>query len=486
MNSSAVVRLDAALARVEASPSIGKTFTAVFADTARREAEAADRRATSGTKRGAFDGRIITTKALFDVAGTVTTSGSAVLRALPPAVEDALVLKRLRATGAVIIGETQMTEFAFSALGTNPHDGMPGNPRDRSRVPGGSSSGAVVSVFDKVAEIAIGSDTGGSVRIPAVLSGAVGFKPTSGRIPTVGAFSLSSSLDTIGPIGMSVADCIDADAIMAEKPIYSSLLLASVDELRLTVPRGRLFDRCEQEVLSAFDAAMLALRDAGANISEGSIDTTLDDVANIDKIGTFPSIELGATLKGYGISELDGVDPKTRVRIEAGANVSGVDYVHMLRLRQTAIRKFEQSFAGNEILVLPTCPIRAPALSEIESDANFHEINGLLLRNPRTANMLDCPSVSLPLPVQDGDLPIGLMLIGCRGSDRHLLRIASRVETLLQVAITGALRSARSPRLPCNRPHGAQAAPRRYLRSKLNFKTAAGSCNQSSLSNEIH
>ncbi len=435
MSSSTVARLETALARAEASPYAVNAFTSLFPDSARLEAEAADRRAANRTRRGALDGRIISVKALFDVAGTVTTAGSAVLKTLPAAVEDATVVKRLRAAGAVIIGKTQMTEFAFSALGTNPHDGTPGNPRDRDRVPGGSSSGAVVSVLDRVADIAIGSDTGGSVRIPAALSGAVGFKPTSGRIPTLGAFSLSSSLDTIGPIGSSVADCIDADAVMAEKPIYSSLLPASVDELHLTVPRGRLFERCDQGVLSAFDEAIRRLRCASVTISEGSIDTALDDVANIDKIGTFPSIELGATLKGYGILNLDGIDPKTRVRIEAGAHVSGADYVHMLRLRQAAIKRFEQTFASNGILVLPTCPIQAPVLSEIESDVKFHEINGLLLRNPRIANMLDCPSVSLPLPANDGDLPVGFMLIGCRSSDRHLLRIASRVEALLLGAV---------------------------------------------------
>ncbi|MGY4629825.1 amidase family protein [Bradyrhizobium sp. USDA 4486] len=426
---SAVARLEAALARIR-SPEARSVFTAVFADSARWEAEAADRRATAGAPRGPLDGRIVSVKALFDVAGTVTSSGSAVLRRLPPALEDAEVVQRLRAAGAIVIGKTQMTEFAFSALGTNPHDGTPGNPRDRERVPGGSSSGAVVSVIDGMADIAIGSDTGGSLRIPAALSGAVGFKPTSGFVPTAGAFSLSSSLDTIGPIAANVADCFVADQVLSGEGTPARLRPAPAGTFRLVVARGRLFHRCEPDVLGAFEAAIERLRSGGLRIEEGSIESTLDDIVEIDKIGTFPSIEVGATLRGLGLPGLDGLDPRTRVRIEAGASILGTDYVRMVRLRQAAIQFFEQSFGNNEVFVLPTTPIRAPLLSAVAEDATFHELNGLVLRNPRIANLLDCPSISLPLPL-DG-LPVGLMLIGRRNADRRLLEIAASVETLLR------------------------------------------------------
>ncbi|WP_407112970.1 amidase family protein [Bradyrhizobium sp. LMG 9283] len=429
---SAVARLEAALARIH-SPEAKNVFTAVFADSARWEAEAADRRAAAGTPRGPLDGRIVSVKALFDVAGTVTSSGSAVLRRLAPAFEDAEVVKRLRAAGAIVIGKTQMTEFAFSALGTNPHDGMPGNPRDRARVPGGSSSGAVVSVIAGMAELAIGSDTGGSIRIPAALSGAVGFKPTSGFVPAAGAFSLSSTLDTIGPIAANVEDCFVADQVLSGEGAPSQLRSASPGMFRLVVARGRLFDRCEPEVLGAFENAMERLRSGGLQIKDGSIEAALDDVAQIDKIGTFPSIEVGATLRSLGLSELDGVDPRTRVRIEAGAGILGTDYVRMVRLRQAAIRSFEQSFSNNEVFILPTTPIRAPLISSVAEDAAFHELNGLVLRNPRLANLLDCPSISLPLPV-DG-LPVGLMLVGRRNSDRRLLESASCIEATLRSAL---------------------------------------------------
>ena len=429
---SAVERLECALAHIH-TPNAERTkaFTAVFESNARREAAASDERAAAGVTYGPLDGRIVSVKALFDVAGTITNSGSDVLRGLPPAMDDAVVVKHLRAAGAVIIGKTQMTEFAFSALGTNPHDGVPGNPRDRERAPGGSSSGAVVSVVDGMAEIAIGSDTGGSIRIPASLSGAVGFKPTSGRVSTTGAFSLSSTLDTVGPIALNVADCAAADQVLSGQVSPQPLRAAASNSFCFMVARGRPFDRCEPEVLDAFENAVRRLRAGGVRIEDGSIDAALDDVAQIDRIGMFPSIELGATLGGLGISTLDGVDPKTRVRIEAGAALRAVDYVRMTRLRSAAVRSFEKSFSEHDVFIVPTTPIRAPLLSSVENDVAFHDANGLALRNPRIANLLDCPSISLPLPV-DG-LPVGLMLIGRRDSDRRLLEIAACVETVLRV-----------------------------------------------------
>jgi len=422
-------RLQTALANI-ASPDLegGKTFTELLARDAEREALAADERAAMGAARGPLDGRIVSVKSLLDVAGTVTTAGSAVLRAQPPASRDAAVVSALRAAGAVIVGKTQMTEFAFSAVGTNPHDGTPGNPRDRTRAPGGSSSGAVVSVVDRMAEIAIGSDTGGSIRIPAALSGAVGFKPTSGRVSTTGAFSLSTTLDTLGPIAMSVADCALADQVLAgEAP--APVRTASAGSFRLIVARGRLFDRCEPDVLEAFEAGAAKLRAAGVRIDDGSLDAVLDDIAQIDGLGTFPSVEVGATLRDLGISDLEGVDPKTRVRIEAGGNTSAVAYVRMSRLRSALVSRFEAAVSEDEVYILPTTPIRAPPLSQVADSEAFHVANGLVLRNPRVANLLDCPSISLPLPV-DG-LPVGLMLIGRRNGDRRLLQIASRLEAIL-------------------------------------------------------
>lgn len=427
---SATDRLQIALAKIEAQDGQGRlAFTEVFTEAAKTEAFAADRRAASGMSKGAFDGSIISVKALFDVAGTVTHAGSAVLRKLPPAERDAEIVERLRAAGAIIIGKTQMTEFAFSALGTNPHDGMPGNPRDRTRVPGGSSSGAVVSVIGGMADIAVGSDTGGSLRIPAALSGSVGFKPTSGRVPTAGAFSLSSSLDTIGPIAMSVADCAEADQILSGQCGTAALVAAEPKAFRLTIGRGRLFARCDDFVLQAFDRAMARSGMAGIAVAEGSLDPILEYTDRIDKLGTFPSVEVAATLPELGISSLDGIDPKTRARIEGGKNVSATDYVLMTRYRQAAIEAFDRLLGEDEFVAVPTTPIVAPLMAAVEDTAAFHEANSLVLRNPRVANLLDSPSISIPIP--GPGLPVGLMLIGRRNSDRRLLAAAGCIEAAL-------------------------------------------------------
>ena len=382
----------------------------------------------AGASRGPLDGRIVSIKDLLDVAGETTRSGSAVLRRQPAASVDAPVVRRLREAGAVIVGKTQMTEFAFSALGTNPHDPVPGNPRDRGRVPGGSSSGAVVSVLDGMAEIAIGSDTGGSIRIPSALCGAVGFKPTGGRVPLAGAFSLSTSLDTLGPIARSIADCAATDAVLAG---LAPEAFAPRAPARLVVARGRLFDDAEAPVVAAFEAGLDKLRAAGLKVEEGTLEPTLDRLAEIDRIGGFPSIELGATLRALGVTSLDEVDPKTRVRIEAGSGIVAVDYVRMLRLRAALVEAFAAGMRDDEAYLLPTTPIQAPTLASVADDAGFHRANGLVLRNPRVGNLLDTPSVSLPLPVAAGALPAGLMLIGRRGADRGLLASAASVEAAL-------------------------------------------------------
>lgn len=428
---SALDRLRASLANLT-SPELQGTraFTDIYLDSAMVDAGLADERAVAGRRRGRLDGRIVSIKALFDVAGTVTSAGSAVLRARKPAAEDATAVGCLRAAGAIILGKTQMTEFAFSAVGTNPHEPAPGNPYDRRRVPGGSSSGAVVSVVDGMAEIALGSDTGGSLRIPAALSGAVGFKPTGGRVPTAGAFSLSSTLDAVGPIALSVADCAAADAVMSGDFGAVELTSAPTASFQLIVPRGRLFERCEPEVIEAFERGVSELREHAVVVRDGSIEEALDEIAGIDALGTFPSIEIGATLRELGVTSLDQVDPNTAVRISAGAGVAGVDYVRMARLRAQAVLAFKQRLGRDEAFILPTTPIRAPLSADVEDSAAFHHINGLLLRNPRIANLLDCPSISLPLPVRG--LPVGLMLIGRRGADRRLLEIAACVEAILR------------------------------------------------------
>ena len=212
-------------------------------------------------------------KDLFDVAGEISLAASKALDDAPPAARDAPVVARLRAAGAVLVGRTNMTEFAFSGVGINPHYGTPGNPHDRRLIPGGSSSGAAVSVGDGQAVVAIGSDTGGSVRIPAALCGLAGFKPTQHRIPRDGVVPLSTTLDSIGPLANSIACCAIADAVMAGEPAEAPAPMP-VDGLRLLVPRSHVFEGLAPEVAAAFEAACSALSRAGARITDRPLPET--------------------------------------------------------------------------------------------------------------------------------------------------------------------------------------------------------------------
>lgn len=406
-----------------------KVFSRIFEAEARLAAAAADLRAANGATLGALDGHVVSVKNLFDVAGSVTTAGSAVLRGRAAALKDATVVGRLRAAGAVLLGKTHMTEFAFSGIGLNLHDGNPGNPCDRSLIPGGSSSGAVISVIDGMAEIGIGSDTGGSLRIPAALCGAVGFKPTSGRIPTDGVFPLSTTLDVVGPIARSVAACALADAVLSTTPEETP---RPVDRssLVLTIPQGRLFDKTDAPVLRAFDRAVEKLGDAGIRVRDGSLETELDQLGELDGIGTFTAVELSARLREEGLVDLEGIDPKIRTRIEVGGRVLAADYVRMIHLRAKLVAGMDRRLEGGEIFVMPTVPMLAPGISGlVDDDIEFHRVNGLLLRNTRLANLFDLPAISLP--VGGASLPVGMMLMGRRGTDRRLLSIAAEIEAIV-------------------------------------------------------
>lgn len=429
MNSApALQRLEDVLEKMSAWGHPGThAYSALFPDTARQEARDADVRRAKNSPRGTVDGLLVSCKALFDIAGKVTTAGSAILSRRDAAQRDAAVITRLKEAGAVIVGATQMTEFAFSAVGTNPHYPLAGNPTDYRRIPGGSSSGAAVSVGEGLADIAIGSDTGGSLRIPAALCGLVGFKPTASRVSRQGVFPLSQTLDSVGPIARNVALCAAADAVLTGEQVAGPA--AEADSFRLIVPAGRLFDQCVRDVQNAFERAIASIRQTGIKVEEGSLDPVLDALSEIDNVGTFPSIELAATLRSLHFSDLTEVDPNTRARIEASSHLSAIDYLHMVRLRSRLVSSFASEMEDDNFYILPTVPILAPLISEVQTADQFRHANELLLRNPRVANLLDCPSISLPMPTSH--LPVGLMLIGKRLSDRRLLSVAARVEKAL-------------------------------------------------------
>ena len=398
----------------------------VYADTARAAADAADARAKAGISLGPLDGAIVSIKDLFDVAGEPTRAGSKILADAPPAKADAPVVRRLRAAGSVIVAKTGMSEFAFSGVGMNPHYGTPGNPADRTRVPGGSSSGAAVAAADHMCEIAIGTDTGGSTRIPGALCGIVGFKPSAWRVPTEGAFPLSYSLDSIGPIARTVEDCAKADAVMAGEE-YEPLRAASVAGLRLGVPQGLLLTEWDNTVGTRFGAARKRLSDAGARVTDEPM-PLLDQMLAVNAKGGLAPSEAFAIHREYLVRRADDFDPNVRVRIERGGKVSAADYVEMSRERSRLIRAMDAQASAFDAWMLPTTSIVAPTIAEMRDSNTFGTKNMLLLRNTSTWNFFDMCAISIPIP--GSGLPAGLMLVARNGHDRRLFEIAAGIERL--------------------------------------------------------
>lgn len=427
-------RLEACLERIADPQGEGKrAFTKVYVEEARVAAAAADARAKYGHSLGPLDGRIISIKDLLDVAGEPTTGGSVVYRDAAPAKADAPVVTRLRAAGAVIVGKTNMTEFAFSGIGLNPHYGTPGNPADRSRIPGGSSSGAAVSLMDGMCEISIGTDTGGSIRVPAAFCGAVGFKPTQSRVPRDGAMALSMTLDSIGPLTRSVADAAMVDALLAGEAARA-LAPRDVSGMRLAMPLGRLFDKMDEAVSRAFERAVDMLLKAGARIVEIDIEPLLQQLAEINAIGSISAVEAAYIHADVLRDKADQIDRRVVARIRGGSNVSGADYVRMIELRNAAVAQAKRDFSAFDALILPSIPHVAPRIAELEAnDAAFSATNMLTLRNTTQFNMLDCCGYSLPIP-DAGALPVGFMLIGAQGADHALHDVAAGIEALFASA----------------------------------------------------
>ena len=420
-------RLEQALARIADPNGEGaRACLTVYADAARAAADAADARAARGSSLGPFDGTIVSIKDLFDVVGEPTRAGSKVLaEEAAPAEADATIVQRLRAVGAVIIAKTNMTEFAFSGIGANPHFGTPGNPRDRSRVPGGSSAGAPVAVVDGMCDIAIGTDTGGSVRIPAALCGLVGFKPSRQRVPTDGAFPLSTTLDSVGPIGKSVADCAAADAVMAGEDILPLEPIA-LSGLRFGVAEGLPLDRVDNTVAAAFALAVKRLDDAGARVTHEMF-ALFDDMGEVNAKGGISPYEACGIHRDRMNRRAGDIDPNVRARIERGCATSPADYADMVRQRGWLVQAMDARLATLDVLLMPTTSIVAPTIAEVADGKTFAARNAAVLRNPAIINFFDLCAISLPLKAA---LPVGLMLIARNGHDHRLLRIAAATAQL--------------------------------------------------------
>jgi aspartyl-tRNA(Asn)/glutamyl-tRNA(Gln) amidotransferase subunit A len=423
--------LETALARIAEPAGEGaRAFMKVYAESARADADHADRLRKAGVVRSVVDGLPVSVKDLFDVAGDVTRAGSKLLAAAAPAVADAPAVARLRAAGAVIVGRTNMVEFAFGAVGLNPHYGTPKNPWDRKtgRVPGGSSSGAAVSVADGMCVMGLGSDTGGSVRIPAALCGIAGFKPTVRRVPREGAFPLSYTLDSIGPLANSVACCAAYDAVLAgETP--GTLPALPATGLRLLLPQSLVLRDLDAPVAAAFERALERLRSAGAVLIERAA-PVLDRQDDYFRGGGLQAAEAYAIHRAR-LVRLDKFDRRVAVRISPGKDVSGPDYVELGLLHAAAAREFAAFAADVDAVVMPATPCIAPAIAEADaSDEAYFRCNLRLLRNSRLINFLDGCGATLPCQAP-GEAPVGLMVCGAAMSDRHVLAAARAVEGVL-------------------------------------------------------
>ncbi|KRE00409.1 amidase [Bosea sp. Root381] len=408
-----------------------RAFISVSAEAARASADAHDALRRAGRAPSPYAGIPFAVKDLFDVAGERSMAGSRALADAAPAKANAPTIARMLAAGFIPLGRTNMTEFAYSGIGANPHYGTPLSPWDRAsrRIPGGSSSGSAVAVADGMAVVALGSDTGGSCRIPAALCGIVGYKPTARRIPLDGVVPLSGSLDSLGPLGASVSCCAIVDAVLAgETPALPSP--RPLAGLRLAIPREIMRDGMDATVGETFDRAIALLREQGATVVEASFHPLLDIVAAMRR-GGFTGPESFDWHRDLLAAKADLYDPRVRSRIEFGASMSAADYVGLSAARGRIVAAMNALTAPFDALVMPTCPIVAPCLDELAEDAEYFRLNALLLRNPSAGNFLDRCAISLPCE-RPGEAPVGLMLMGETGGDRTLFGIAAGIEAALQ------------------------------------------------------
>ncbi len=383
---------------------------------------------------GPLTGIAVSIKDLFDIAGQTTAAGSTVLAQAPAATADCTAVTRLRAAGATLAGRTNMVEFAFSGVGINPHYGTPVNPADAAieRIPGGSSSGAAVSVATGAALAGLGSDTGGSIRIPAALCGLVGFKSTARLVPTTGALPLSTTMDTVCAVTRSVRDAITVHEVLAAR----SVLLEGkpLAACRIAVARTQMQNGLDATVAAAFERSLRVLRQAGAQIEEIEL-SEISDLAAINATGGFSAFESYAWHRSLIAAHQSEYDHRVAQRILRGARMSAADYIDLLAARKLWISRMQAQLAGFDAVLSPTVPIVAPTIaSVISNDNEFFRINGLLLGNTSVVNMLDGCAISLPCHTPD-QLPVGLMLWHAALHDDGVLDLALQVEAALAASL---------------------------------------------------
>src|SRR6476619_5515555 len=425
--------VDACLAKIGDKAGEGAcTFIHVDAEAAIEAAEAMDRLRRAKAVPSRFAGIPVSIKDLFDIKGQVTRAGSRALDDSAPAQADATAVARLRRAGFVVIGRTNMTEFAYSGIGINPHYGTPKSIWNRrvGHVPGGSSSGAAVSVADGMAHGALGTDTGGSCRIPAAFNGIVGFKPTQRRVPLEGGVPLSSSLDSFGPLARTAQCCAILDAVLADEP-EQPVQPRPVKGMRLAVPTTVALDDLDDEVARTFERALETLSRHGASIERIEV-PEFHDVGVMNSKGGFADAESFAWHRYLIVSQGDVYDPRVRVRILRGESISAADYIDILNARRSFIARTEQRIAPYDALVLPTTANAPPRIADLADDKAFATQNLRALRNCTLLNMLDGCAISLPAH-REGEVPVGLMLAAAGGSDRRIFELAAGMENVIRV-----------------------------------------------------
>ena len=414
------------------------TFIKTCFDGALAAADAVDRLHRAGAPLPALAGLAVSVKDLFDMRGEITSAASRVLASAPVAKADCAAVELLRRAGAALIGRTNMTEFAFSGVGINPHYGTPLNPTTTlldplPRIPGGSTSGGAVSVATGAAWAALGSDTGGSIRIPAALQGLVGFKNTARLVPTEGSIPLSTTLDTACAITRSVRDAVLLHEVLSDRRV--ALVGRPISTWRFGVPANAMLDELDPTVSTAFARSIAALRDAGAVVDEFFL-PEIDELPALNSGGGFASSEAWGWHRQLLTAEGARYDPRVASRIRRGESMSAADYIDLLHARRSWIARMTRQLARFDAMLSPTVPCVAPPLADlINDDAAFFAINARLLRNPSVVNVLDGCALTLPMHAS-GELPTGLMVWSHAMQDDTVLDASLAIETTLRRLLT--------------------------------------------------
>jgi aspartyl-tRNA(Asn)/glutamyl-tRNA(Gln) amidotransferase subunit A len=409
-----------------------RAFIHVDRQAALDAADAMDALRKANAAPSPYAGIPVSVKDLFDIKGQVTRAGSRALEDSAPAEADAPVVARLRRAGFIVIGRTNMTEFAYSGIGINPHYGTPKGAWNRSvgHVPGGSSSGAAVSIVDGMAYGALGTDTGGSCRIPAAYNGIVGYKPTQRRVPLDGGVPLSSSLDSFGPLANSTACCTILDAVLANEPV-TPLRPRPIKGMRLAVPTTIALDDLDEAVAKTFERALQALSRAGALVEHIEV-PEFNDIGVMNSKGGFAAAESFAWHRFLITSKGNVYDPRVSTRIMRGEAISAADYIDLLNARRSLIERIGKRLAPYDALVMPTTANTPPRIADLADDKAFATQNLRALRNCTLINMIDGCAISLPAH-REGEVPVGLMLAAAGGSDRRIFELAQGMEGAIRV-----------------------------------------------------